>query len=588
VRTVLLERGAYSRISELWEPMKLMYDSLIQTGDTAVANAKVLDVLRQMSTFELSMMRLDVRQESSRHTEVVDCITTYLGLGSYAEWDEATRVDFLLKELQSKRPLFPPGMDMSPDVKEVVDTIRVLAELPSDSLGAYVISMARTASDVLAVVLLQRECGVKDILRVAPLFETLDDLTNAPATMTTLLSNDWYRSHIKGMQECMIGYSDSGKDAGRLSAAWALFEAQEKIVAIAKQYNVKMVLFHGRGGTVGRGGGPTHLAIRSQPAGTIQGCLRVTVQGEIIEQQFGEPEVCFSTFDRYTSAVLEAVMDPPPSPKETWIKTMHQMSKISCEEYRAIVFKHKDFVPYFNKATPVSELGGLNIGSRPAKRKTGGGVETLRAIPWIFAWTQTRMHLPVWLGLGEALQDAIDKGQLPVLKEMYEEWPFFQGTIDLVEMVLAKADPSISMLYEKMLVPPELSYMGELIRSKLLIAKKAVLTVSGKSVLLQEGTGSESKKMAQAADLEVKISLRAPYVAPLNILQCICLRTLREFEEKGDAAGAGYNPTDPEILDLLSRDPNKNPTTVQPLVAAMYDALLITIKGVAAGMQNTG
>ena len=241
----------------------------------------------------------------------------------------------------------------------MVNTLRVLSELPNDSLGAYVISMARTASDVLAVVLLQRECGIKDLLRVVPLFETLDDLTNAPGTIRTLLSNDWYRSHINGLQECMIGYSDSGKDAGRLAAAWALYEAQEKIVAVAKEFDVKIVLFHGRGGTVGRGGGPTHLAIRSQPAGTIQGSLRVTVQGEIIEQQFGEPEVCFSTLDRYTSAVLEARMDPPPAPKPEWCTMMHQLAVTSCREYRAIVFQHADFVPYFKSATPVDEVSSL-------------------------------------------------------------------------------------------------------------------------------------------------------------------------------------------------------------------------------------
>jgi phosphoenolpyruvate carboxylase len=356
IKASLNDMGAYMTVEELFDPLQKMYDSLIATGDESVANARLLDLIRQVGTFGLSMMKLDVRQESTRHSDVVDTITRYLNIGSYNEWNEEQRLEFLLKELQSKRPLFPPGMDKTPEVREVVNTLRVLSELPNDSLGAYVISMARTASDVLAVVLLQRECGIKDLLRVVPLFETLDDLTNAPGTIRTLLSNDWYRSHINGLQECMIGYSDSGKDAGRLAAAWALYEAQEKIVAVAKEFDVKIVLFHGRGGTVGRGGGPTHLAIRSQPAGTIQGSLRVTVQGEIIEQQFGEPEVCFSTLDRYTSAVLEARMDPPPAPKPEWCAMMHQLATTSCREYRGIVFQHKDFVPYFKSATPVDEV----------------------------------------------------------------------------------------------------------------------------------------------------------------------------------------------------------------------------------------
>jgi len=587
MKAALRERSAYLDIEELYEPLKMMYDSLMETGDDSVANGRLLDLLRQLRTFGLAMMRLDVRQESTRHTEVMDTITQYLGMGSYAEWDEATRVEFLLQELQSKRPLMPSGMQASADVQEVIHTMRVLAEIPKDSLGAYVISMARTASDVLAVVLLQRECGVKDFLRVVPLFETLDDLTNAPQQMRTLLGNEWYRTHINGLQECMIGYSDSGKDAGRLAAAWALFEAQEKLVAVAQEYKIKLVLFHGRGGTVGRGGGPTHMAIRSQPAGTIDGTLRVTVQGEIIEQQFGEPEVCFRTLDVYTSAVLEACMDPPRAPKPEWREMMSKLSAISCSEYRGIVFQNPDFVPYFHTATPVSELGGLNIGSRPAKRKPGGGVGTLRAIPWIFAWTQTRLHLPVWLGIGEALEKAFEESGEDVLSDMYDNWPFFQGTIELIEMVLAKADPRIVSLYEKMLAPPALWPIGEELRARLTKVKSNILRVIHKQKLLEEVKPGDSRG-GSGGHLDVKLSLRAPYVAPLNVLQCLCLTALRDVQENGEA-NAQFSPSDPEILDLLSRVPASRAIGApSPFVQAMSDALLITIKGVAAGMQNTG
>eukprot|EP00198_Chlamydomonas_reinhardtii_P006481 XP_001695817.1 phosphoenolpyruvate carboxylase, isoform 1 [Chlamydomonas reinhardtii] len=392
----------------------------------------------------------------------MDAVTTYLGLGSYASWDEPKRLAFLLGELQvgaeRRGPVlythacsrFPPSSLIYPPTHP-------------PSLGAYIISMAKTASDVLAVVLLQRETGVRPALRVVPLFETLDDLHNAPGTMTTLLGNDWYRGHINGVQECMIGYSDSGKDAGRLAAAWALYETQEKLVEVAAGCGVRLVLFHGRGGTVGRGGGPTHMAIRSQPSGTINGHLRVTVQGEIIEQQFGEKEVCFRTLDLYTSAVLEAALDPPPAPAQEWRDLMSLLATESCDMYRSVVYRTPEFYDYFMQSTAASELGRLNIGSRPSSRKSGG-IETLRAIPWIFAWTQQRLHLPVWLGIGEALEAAIDKGYGPVLQDMYANWPFFTSTLDLVEMVLAKADSRLSAFYERTLVDSSLAPLGQRLR----------------------------------------------------------------------------------------------------------------------------
>jgi len=600
----LEERNAYVDPEEISRPLKIMYESLHATGDESVANARLLDLIRQICTFGLSMMQLDIRQESTRHAEVMDEITQYLGLGSYMEWNETKRLDFLLAELQGKRPLMPPGMPMSADVAEVVATFRLLAELPSDSLGAYVISMTRTASDVLAVVLLQRECGIKEPLRVVPLFETLDDLVNAPATILTLLSNDWYRTHIKSMQECMIGYSDSGKDAGRLAAAWSLYEAQEKLAAVAKKYGVQLVLFHGRGGSVGRGGGPTHMAIRSQPAGTVQGRLRVTVQGEIIEQQFGEKEVAFRTLDLYTSAVLESVLDPPPAPSEDWREMMNKLAVLSCAEYRGLVTRD-GFVDYFRQATPVNELGRLNIGSRPAARAKTGGIETLRAIPWIFAWTQTRTHLPVWLGIGEALKAVMDDGHAEMLHDMYTNWPFFQGSLDLVEMVLAKADPRIAILYDRKLVPEALWPIGEEIRERLALTQRQILRVANKTGLLGPSlTGTPVKGLAGkssgdvaahlkqyqsathgATTLDLKIRLRNPYVAPLNILQCLCLKALREFQVSGVCPV--YQPEDPEIMDLLARDPAKDPLQ-HPFVAASSDSLIITIKGIAAGMQNTG
>ena len=284
--------AVYTSTHELLEPLLLLYKSLQETGDSTIADAHLLDLIRQVTCFGLSLVRLDIRQESERHSEVMTTITEWLGLGSYKAWPEEQRVEWLVSELQSKRPLVSHDLPKSPEVAEALATFRTLADIVAespDSLGAYIISMATSASDVLAVVLLQRECGGSEqsLLRVVPLFERLDDLNNAPAVMRRLFQVPWYRQHIQGKQEVMIGYSDSGKDAGRLAAAWALYKAQVELTEVANEFGVAITLFHGRGGTVGRGGGPSHLAILAQPPGTINGRLRVTVQGEIIESSFG-------------------------------------------------------------------------------------------------------------------------------------------------------------------------------------------------------------------------------------------------------------------------------------------------------------
>eukprot|EP00210_Caulerpa_lentillifera_P009658 g9214.t1 len=559
VKDALEQEECIRDLKDLTNPLLLIYRSLTNTGDEFVANGHLLDLIRQVYAFGLSIVRLDIRQEASRHTEVMNCITEYLELGSYIEWDEETRLDFLVKELSGRRPLLPPGMPMSSNVEEVVKTFRVLSSLPCDSLGAYVISMAKSASDVLAVMLLQRECGIKTFLRVVPLFETLTDLDNAPSIMHRLFSNEWYHATIDGKQECMIGYSDSGKDAGRLAAAWALYQVQLKLVSIAEEFRVRLSLFHGRGGTVGRGGGPAHIAIKSQPPGTIKGTMRVTIQGEIIAREFGEKEVCCRTLDLYTSAVLDATMSKIHSkPQEEWKQLLSQMAQESCKSYRSIVFQDHEFINYFRQITPVVELGKLNIGSRPASRKKSGGVETLRAIPWIFAWNQTRFLLPVWLGIGEAIKAAFDSGKKDILVKMYKSWTFFQVTIDLVEMVLFKADPRVVKMYDAQLVDPSLKRLGEDLTNRFLETKKLIAEVTGHGSL---GLAAKSANPL----LYHKIKLRAPYVTPLNMLQIECLKDLRSLDNE---------------------DPNE--TIGEDTYQDIEDALLITIKGIAAGMQNTG
>ena len=271
----------------------------------------------------------------------------------------------------------------------MLDTCRVIAEAPYGSIAAYVISMAKTPSDVLAVHLLLKEAGIGFAMPVAPLFETLDDLNNADDVMSQLLNIDWYRGFIQGKQMVMIGYSDSAKDAGVMAASRAQYRAQDALIKTCEKAGIELTLFHGRGGSIGRGGAPAHAALLSQPPGSLKGGLRVTEQGEMIRFKYGLPEVTISSLSLYTGAILEANLLPPPEPKDNWRHIMDELSDISCELYRGYVRENKDFVPYFRSATPEQELGKLPLGSRPAKRRPTGGVESLRAIPWIFAGRRT-------------------------------------------------------------------------------------------------------------------------------------------------------------------------------------------------------
>ncbi|KAL1537939.1 Phosphoenolpyruvate carboxylase 1 [Salvia divinorum] len=569
------EEATYTNVDQFLEPLELCYRSLCASGDRAIADGTLLDFLRQVSTFGLSLVKLDIRQESDRHTDVLDAITQHLEIGSYRDWSEERRQEWLLSELSSKRPLFGPDLPKTEEISDVLDTLNVLAELPSDCFGAYIISMATAASDVLAVELLQRECQVKHPLRVVPLFEKLDDLEAAPAAVARLFSIDWYKNRINGKQEVMIGYSDSGKDAGRLSAAWQLYKAQEQLVEVAKEHGVKLTMFHGRGGTVGRGGGPTHLAILSQPPDTINGSLRVTVQGEVIEQSFGEEHLCFRTLQRFTAATLEHGMRPPISPKPEWRTLLDEIAVIATEKYRSIVFQEPRFVEYFRLATPELEYGRMNIGSRPSKRKPSGGIESLRAIPWIFAWTQTRFHLPVWLGFGAGFKHAIEKDirSLKMLQDMYNKWPFFRVQIDLVEMVFAKGDPGIAALYDKLLVSEDLWSFGEQLRSNYTQTQTLLLQIAGHKDLLE-------------GDLHLKqrLRLRDSYITTLNVTQAYTLKRIRDphyHVKLRPHISKEYMESKPadELVKL-------NPTS--DYAPGLEDTLILTMKGIAAGLQNTG
>ncbi|PMG05837.1 phosphoenolpyruvate carboxylase [Vibrio breoganii] len=529
---------------QLWNPLHTIYTSLHECGIGVIAEGSLLDTLRRIKCFGVHLVRLDIRQESTRHSDALSEVTRFLGLGDYDQWSEQDKVAFLVKELSSNRPLIPHNWEPSAEVKEVIDTCKTIAEHPIEAFGAYVISMARTASDVLAVHLLLREAGCKFRLGVCPLFETLDDLNNSEAVMQQLFNIDWYRGFIQGEQMVMIGYSDSAKDAGVMSAGWAQYDAMDKLVKVCDAQNIDLTLFHGRGGTIGRGGAPAHAALLSQPPKSLQGGLRVTEQGEMIRFKLGLPQVAVNSLNLYASAILEANLLPPPEPKKDWRDLMEVLSQVSCEAYRGVVRGEPDFVPYFRAATPELELGKLPLGSRPSKRNPNGGVESLRAIPWIFSWSQNRLVLPAWLGAGEAIQYSIDEGHLELLEEMCREWPFFSTRLGMLEMVYYKCSMDISKLYDEKLTDPSLWRLGESLRTQLQKDIQAVLKVENNENLMQSDPwGLES------------IRLRNIYVDPLNMLQVELLKRTRKTEEN--------NPD-------------------------LEEALMITIAGIAAGMRNTG
>jgi len=533
---------AIDTVQDLWQPLLACYRSLHAVGIGLVADGDLLDTLRRVRCFGIHLVRLDIRQESGRHEQVMIELCHHLGLGDYAQWSEPERQRFLLAELDSPRPLLPPRWQPSAAVQEILDTCRIIAGQPREALGAYIISMARQPSDVLAVKLLLAECGCAFEMPVAPLFETLDDLDRAAAVVDDLLSQPAYHRRCEGRQMVMIGYSDSSKDAGVMAAAWAQYQAQEGLLAVCARHGVDLTLFQGRGGTIGRGGAPARAALLSQPPGSLRNGLRVTEQGEMIRFKLGLPDVAVNTLKLYTSAILEANLAPPPVPRDAWRLVLDRLAAASTRHYRGVVRGNPDFIAYFHQATPASELGELPLGSRPASRNPQGGIESLRAIPWQFAWMQNRLLLPAWLGAGAALREAIAQGAQPALEALCRDWPFFSTRIALLEMVYAKSDAYVAAYYDRQLVEPRLWPLGEALRGELGQDIRAVLDITNDDDLMRD------LPWARRA-----VELRSIYIDPLHILQA----------------------------ELLARKRRQD-------CGAVNSALMITITGIAAGLRNTG
>jgi phosphoenolpyruvate carboxylase len=534
----------YENIDDFVEPLRLCYASLVETGQKIIAGGRLTDILRRTAAFGLTLVRLDLRQHASRHAAAIDAITTHLGLGTFSDWGEGRRQAFLVSALHDRLEV-PPGLVADDQTRDVLETFKAAAAIHTESLGAYIVSMTRSPSDVLAVALLQQQAGAR--IRIVPLFEEVETLRSAPATMRALFERPVYRDRIAGRQEVMIGYSDSAKDGGRLTANWELYKAQEAIVDVCRAANVELTLFHGRGGSVGRGGGPTYLAIQSQPPGSLNGRIRVTEQGEMIQAQFGLPEIAGRTLEVYTTATLAATLTPAQPALSEWREAMDRLAEVARTAYRTVVYETREFIPYFRTATPEQELAAMPIGSRPARRPKKGedeGVESLRAIPWVFAWTQTRLLLPSWLGVGEALASAIDRGERDLIARMYRDWPFFRSTLELIEMVLAKADAHIAAQYDRQLVPEDLMPVGADLRRRLDTTIGTLLQASGSDRLI-----------AHNPVLRRSIDVRNPYVDPINLVQIELLRRLRESDD---------------------------------VDSQLWHAFMVTVNGIAAGMRNTG
>ncbi|PPR41055.1 MAG: Phosphoenolpyruvate carboxylase [Alphaproteobacteria bacterium MarineAlpha5_Bin12] len=533
-------------IEEVVKPLNLVYESLCDVKCDSIANSSVLDLLRRTQAFGLNLAKIDIRQEAKKHEILMNQLCKKLNLGNYSSWSEYEKISFLSKKINSKSKFINKNVYLDKENKETFETFRALKEIPKECLGAYIISMASKVSDILVVLLLQKESGILDYLRIVPLFETLSDLDNCDKIIEKLYKNSWYLKRFNRMQEVMIGYSDSSKDAGKFAASWSLYRAQEKLNKISKKYRVKLTIFHGRGGSVGRGGGPVYAALLSQPPNTVNGNIRVTEQGEVIQQKFSTESIAEYSLGTYIGSVLEATLLPPIEPKKNWENLMKEMSNISSKAYRKYFSEDKYFLKYFNNVTPQKILEKLFIGSRPTKRKNNKKIKDLRAIPWVFAWTQIRFIIPAWLGTLEALEFASKKNNSKDLKEMLNKWPFFYEMMDMLDMVLTKTDNRVILNYENSIENEEIKKIGQKLRQDL-----SSLIFLNKKIIPKNIIG-ERKEYRES------VRIRNTYAETLNLLQADIMKKLRSRN--------------------LKRKEKKD----------LDDAMMVTIAGIAAAMKNTG
>jgi len=559
----------YRNEDEFILDLKLIRDSLISHGDSIAANGELLDLLRMARTFGFYLARLDIRQESTVHSEAVADILKVAGIeNDYLQMDEESRLQLLGKLIENPAPVFDRTelAEMTQEVLRVIDIIAEMQQCVSRKvIGRYVISMAHYASDVMNVMFLcslDQLCGKLNgrhfcTIGVSPLFETINDLSHIEPVMSRLLDDPVYRALLDSgdsLQEVMLGYSDSAKDGGIVASAWTLYQAQQQVIALGKQRGLNIRLFHGRGGTIGRGGGPTHQAITSQPANTVLGQIKFTEQGEVLSYKYSNPETAVFELTMGLTGVMQAslgLIKNVAEDDQQYAQVLQQLQIDGERLYRKLTEDTEGFLDYFYESTPVSEIGLLNIGSRPSHRKkTDRSKYSVRAIAWVFGWAQSRHTLPAWYGLGTALD--LFAGQsadnLKILRKLYKSWPFFNALLGNTQMALFKADMLIASEYAELMENQTAAkQVLALINKEYELTCKWILKITQIDELLDENPL-----------LKQSLSRRDPYLVPLNHIQLVLLKRYRD-----------------ESLDNAERE-------------LQLDPLLRSINAIAAGMRNTG
>lgn len=554
----------YADARELTDDLRNVADSLAGHGSAILASGRLRRLIRAVEVFGFHLAPLDMRQHSGIHERVVAELFAKAGLEDYLKLDEAARQKVLLRELGSPRLLTTPLVEYSEETAKEMGIVRTAAEVQAKygaaALPNYIISNAQSVSDLLEVAVLLKEVGLvalepapRAAVNIIPLFETIPDLRGCDAIVRALFAlPQWMRlvAVRGGVQEIMLGYSDSNKDGGYLTSNWELYKAEVKLVEVFRAADVRLRLFHGRGGSVGRGGGPSYDAILAQPAGSVAGQIRITEQGEIIAAKYSDAEVGRRNLETLVAATLSAsfpdqhalAVDTPER-----LALMERLSGTAYREYRDLVYATPDFLTYFREATPISEIAKLNIGSRPSARKAGSSIADLRAIPWVFSWAQSRLMLPGWYGFGTAIEQYRKEGGDAAIEELaalYRDWPFFRTMISNMEMVLAKSDIHLASLYASLVRDKDVAQrvFGR-IKAEWRRCIDAVLAITGHKELL-----GDNPLLARS------LKNRLPYLDPLNHLQVDLIRRFREGEESEDV---------------------------------LY-AIHLTINGIAAGLRNSG
>jgi len=533
------DASPYDGPMELAGDLKIIHDSLTQTGLADLADGRLRNLRRAVECFGLHLTCLDLRQNSQVHELVITELLDVVGEDiDYAKLTENQRIDLLVTELQSGRSLLRTGWTYSEATTAELDIFQAAVaarkSLGTSAISTSIISNTRSVSDMLELAVLLKQVNLvtpegRSALHIVPLFETISDLRNCIDIMDTVLSIPTYRALVDslgGVQEVMLGYSDSNKDGGFVTSGWELYKAETGLIDLFARHGVKLRLFHGRGGTVGRGGGPSFDAILAQPAGAVQGQLRMTEQGEIISSKYSNADLGRRNLEILASATLEATLlqrDTPPPPAE-YPEAMEQLSAEAFSAYRSLVYETDGFEDYFWSSTVINEIATLHIGSRPPSRKKTRKIEDLRAIPWVFSWAQCRLMLPGWYGFGSAVEHWLaanpDQG-LAFLQEMYRDWPFFRAQLSNMDMVLAKSSIAIARRYSRLVPDEELrERIFERIRGEWQRSIDALLAISNQQTLLQSNPL-----------LERSIRNRFPYLDPLNHLQVELMKKYRQQTE---------------------------------------------------------